>query len=310
MALPTYLTLDQMLKSTPGNRPSTAQVISIFRESVFLNSRRFKDIGGAAESYEIEANLPTTEKRALNANFTDAGGGRTGLEHEALRIYGLKLHEDEAARKMGIATPSVQNAMAAKSTRLTLEYDSWYGDPNTDALSVGGFQYWAENSGDTTETSQSAGATSGGAALSVFKLREAIDSCIDPVALVMGQTMRNRLTGGAENTAAAGYVTYSEAFGQRLAFFDDLPIITMQRDTSNTKIGAFTEAAASGSSTASSIYILGSAYYWFQNGGPDMTDLPQADSQLPRRLMWLVGCVGPRYSVVRLKHIGNLAVVA
>ncbi len=312
MALPTFLTLDQMLKAVPRNRPSLNQVIRIFRDSVFLAGRTFKGIGGAADSYEIEAELPAAEKRALNQDFTDTGGGRTGLEHEALRIYGLKLREDEAASIMGMTMPSMQNEQAAKATRLALEFDSWNGDPSVDPLAVGGFQYWAENSGNTALTSFSAGTTAGGAALSIFQLREVIDQCNDPREIVLGSTLRNRLTGGAENTAAAGFITTERNdFGKRIFFFDGLPLTVMEEDSSQARIGAFTEAdQPAGANTATSLYVLGSEYYWFQNGGPDISELAQTGSQLNRRLMWLLANAGPQRSVVRLKHIGNIPVVA
>lgn len=310
MAIPTYLTLDQMLKQTPASRADLAMVLTRFRESVFLNSLTFENRPGQAFMQWVETtDLPSTAARALNADFT-ASQGRTEVNFAPFKVYGGKLQHDEAAEDMGLADPIGENERMARSLRLTLEYDSVYADPSVDRTTLTGMQYLAENSGDTTLTSISAGATSGGAALSKNVLDNTIDKCIDPMAIVMGQPLRNRFTDGSRDSVVAGAIQWSEdSFGTPLASYGRLPIIPLERTAANVQILGFTEAASTGASTATSLYILGRGYQWGQNGPPKLTPLARTGSQMPREMRWILANKAPRYSVIRLKHIGDSPLV-
>ena len=315
MAASTYMTLEEMLREVPPGAPSQAQIIMSFRQSVLLDALRIRNIGNAGADYTVTTELPTVQRRGLNEDFAQSSRGNVEPGHEGLRIYGVRLQDDRAARRMGLSDPAAQNRGAARATRLTLESDLITGDPDTNPKTMAGFQFWAENSGQTASTSISAGSTAGGAALSVKALRDAIDECMDPSFMVMSQYMRNRLTGGAEDTGVAGYIEWQDGpFGRRIASFDGLPIVTVQKDVSNARLLPFSEAAASGGSTATSIYIVSQGpegWYMFQNGMPQVDEMAVTASQVPRELMWLCASVATNpFSVIRLKHIGDLAVVA
>lgn len=311
MALPQYLTLDQMLKQTPANRADMAAMLTRFRRSPFLDSLSFENRPGQAFMQWTETtDLPSAAARGLNENFTPSQG-RTEPNFAPFKVYGGEMQQDVASDKMGLSDPLAENARMARSLRLTLEYDAIFADPTSTPKTITGTQYLAENSGDAASTSISAGATANGAALSVFALRNAIDECVDPEKIVLSQKLLNRLTGGAEATGVAGYITYQKGdFGRRLAFFDGLPLVPMERTTANARILDFTEAAATGTPTATSLYVTGRGYRWGQNGPPDLTPLARSTSQQKREMMWILANKASRYSVIRLKHIGNLAVVA
>lgn len=311
MALPQFLTLDQMLKNVPQNRPDAALMMTRFRESVFLDTLAFKTLPGQSGDTWIEAtDLPVTERRGLNEDFTSSGGGRDEPNTSPMKIYGIRLTEDRQAAKMGLSDTTSQDQKATRSISLTLESDAIVGDPEATPKAVTGLQFHAENSGASSVTSISAGATAGGEALSLLLLRNAIDECINPEKIVLSQPMLNQLTGASENTGVTGFLTHAEAdFGKRRFFFDNLPLVAMEKDAANNRILDFVEASFTGDPTSTSIYVTGEGYSWFQNGPPEIDPMATVSTQAPREITWLLGNRATQLSVIRIKHIANLTVV-
>lgn len=310
--IPQNLTIDQMLRdATATGRADVGLMLSRFNESQLLNGRSFRTLPNrAGDEWEVATDLPATERRSLNEDFT-ATGGRTEPGYAAMKIYGLKLQQDKAARRMGLADPVKQTNMAARSMRLTIEADAITGDPTSNPEAMPGLQFHAENSGDTPRTSISAGTTSGGAALSKYLLDNAIDECFNPVEIILPMKLRNRMTNASRDNVVAGDIRYEEgSFGQRLAFYGPLRLTTVERSVANVRLLDFTEAASAGASTAASMYIVGEGYEWFQNGPPTLDPLAVTGSQEPREMMWILSNRAERYSVIRIKHIGDLAMVA
>jgi len=314
MAAPTYLTLAESAKSMTSALDMA--VHNTFRESILLNSLSFKTVTGASVDYANVTALPTPATRALNQTFS-VSQGQTAPGNEPLKIYGGRIGSDTAGEQMGILDPVEQTIWYARAMRLLLEYDFIYGDKSTDPLQVRGLQDFAETSTATTDTSISAGTTSGGAALSLRALRDAIDNCRPGAThLVMSDKMRNLLTGASEATGVSGYVTHEmNDFGKRVFSFDGLPIIVMERNHLNQRILDFTEAASTGASTATSIYVISHVpevgYFPGQNGTITTTPIARTTSQNVREMQWLINTVrvDPR-AVVRIKHIGNLAMTS
>lgn len=316
MAVPEYITLEESARRVGQGDVLGAMVHTVFRQSQLLNRLRFKTIAGAADTFLLETQLPTPQRRQLNATFT-ATRSVSDIGSVAARVYGGRIQHDRAMAQMGLFNSAREMARLTQAQRLLCEYDLIYGDPEADVSAFAGLQWWAENSGVTADTSITAGSTSGGAALSVKLLRDAIDNA-NPAAthLVMSEPLRNLLTGGAESTGVAGFVTWqTDPFGRRIASFDNLPIVTMRFDHTNTRILGFNEAAASGAATATSLYIVShvpdEGWFPFQNGGPSVTPLGAVPTYADLELQWILATnrVDPR-SVIRVKHIGNLAIVA
>src|SRR6185503_20552734 len=103
----------------------------------------------------------------------------------------------------------------------------------------------------------SAGATAGGAALSLTKLDEVIDAVDGATHLIMNRTMRRRLSAAARTTTVGGFITWEkDEFGRQMMVYNDLPILITDQDNAGAEILAFDEAAASGGATATSIYVV------------------------------------------------------
>jgi hypothetical protein len=186
------------------------------------------------------------------------------------------------------------------------------GDNTVDPKEMSGLQ-----SRITGDQLISAGATANGAALSLAKLDELIDLVDDPTHLIMNKAMRRRLTTAARTSSVGGYITYDvDAFGRQITKYNDLPILIADKDNTYADILPFTEAASSGTSTATSIYCVSfseEGVAGIQNGGIDARDLGELESKpsFRTRVEWYAGmAVFKGRSAARLRHIGDLAVVA
>lgn len=317
--MPELFTLEDVARRFPPTT-LTSVVISEFRQSVLLDRATFKGITNAHEEYRRETELPTPQRRRVHEAFSRTRSTTT-LGTESLRIYGTRMGRDRFIEKVGAFDIVAETRSHTRAIRLLLEFEMIFGDPldDDDPGQIQGFQHMTDNSiGKEAETSLSAGTTAGGAALSLRLIQRAIDFC-HPAAtmLVMGKEMRNIVTAGSRDVNVSGHINWeSDSFGRRIAFFDDLPIIAMDRDHLNRRILGFTEAAVSGSPTATSIYVVShniadGGWYPFMNGGPFIEeDITQADPIKERDIEWFVGVIRPQpWGVIRIKHIGDLDMV-
>jgi hypothetical protein len=163
----------------------------------------------------------------------------------------------------------------------------------------------------------SAGSTANGAALSLAKLDEAIDQTFNATHMIMSKAMARKFSAAARSTTVGGYISWDKnEFGRRILSYNDLPILTVDLDNTETAILPFAEAAASGTATATSIYIVSMGpmgLTGIQNGTIEVRDIGELDSQpvFRTRVEWYNGlAIYHGRAVTRLNHIGDLAIVA
>lgn len=319
MATPEYFTLEDIHRRMPAGSLGSV-VVSEFRDSVLLDRLTFKNITGAHDEFKRETQLPTPQRRGVHGEFERTRSTNT-LGTEGLRIYGTKMGHDRFLSKTGNFDVVSETRAHTRAIRLLLEYEVIYGDPfdDTDIGQVMGLQFLAANSsGYESETNISAGATAGGEPLSLRLFQDAIDNCFPrPTVIICGTTMKNVITTGSRDASVSGRINYTEdSFGRRIAAFDGIPILAMDRDHLNRKILPFNEAAASGPATAGSLYVLShlpqeGGWYPFMNGGPFIEEDSGTSKPMKERdIEWYVAANRPQpTSVIRLRHIGNAAMV-
>jgi hypothetical protein len=125
------------------------------------------------------------------------------------------------------------------------------------------------------------------------------------------------LSAAARLYTVGGYINYTlDAFGRRVTTYNDLPIYIAFQDNLGSEILPFTEAAASGTSTATSIYCasFGSGMLTgIQNGGIDVRDLGELETapKYRTRVEWYPGIAlyHPK-AAARLRYVADAAVVA
>ena len=279
--------------------------------SILLNLP-FQDIQGNALKYNREATMPGVGFRGVNEGYTPSTGVLNPLT-EVLVIAGGELDVDAFIIKtMGAAQRSVQEAMKVRALSLAWTRKFFKGDSTTEPREFDGLQARV-----TGSQLISAGSTAGGAALSLAKLDEAIDQTLNPTHLVMSKDMARKFIAAARTSAVSGFITYDkDQMGRPIAMYAGLPIITVDLDNAGLPILGFDEAAVSGGATATSIYVLSigaDALTGIQNGGIDVRDLGELQTAplYRTRVEWYNGlAVFNGRSVTRLRHIGNLAIVA
>jgi hypothetical protein len=280
--------------------------------SDILANLPFQDISGNALSYSREVTLPGIGFRGVNESYTPSVGVINPLT-EALVIAGGELDVDPfLVKTMGPQIRTTHEAMKIRALSLKWTKEFIKGDTASDARVFDGLQTRA-----TGNQVISAGTTGGGAALSLAKLDEAIDQTLNPTHLIMNKAMARRFSAAARTTSVSGYVTYDvDQLGRRVMQYNGIPILTVDLDDTGTAIMGFTEAADSGASTATSIYVVSmgaDSLTGIQNGGIDVQDLGllQSSPLYRTRVEWYNGLAAFNgRSITRLKFIGDLAIVA
>ena len=306
------LTLVEAAKLHSGEVKRSA-IIELFAQgSDILRALPFDTIAGNALQYNREETLPGIGFRGVNEAYTESTGVINPVT-EPLVIAGGDLDVDVfILETMGQDQRAVQEAMKTKALALRWSQAIIKGDSGADPRVFDGLQVRL-----TGSQKIAAGATANGTPLSLAKLDEAIDAVENPTHLVMNKTMRRLLTAASRTTTVSGNITYTkDEFGRPVTQYNDLPILIIEQDNAGNDILPFTEAATSGTATATSIYIVSLAegkLQGIQNSVMRVTDLGEVQSQPVKRtrVEWYAGIAlfHPR-AAARLWSISNAAVTA
>lgn len=306
------LTLLEAAKLETGNDIRSAIIEMYAGSSDVLANLPFDNINGNSLTYNREASLPGVGFRGVNEAYTPSTGVLNPIT-ERLVIAGGDIDVDKfIVDTQGADQRTVHEEMKVRALGLAWTRKFIKGDSSSDPREFDGLQ--TRVTGDQVI---SAGSTAGGAALSLAKLDEAIDQTFMPTHLLMSRAMARKFSAAARSTSVGGYITWDKnELGTRVMAYNDLPILTVDLDNTETAILPFTEAASSGSSTATSIYILSMGAMGLtgiQNGSIDVRDMGELETQpaFRTRVEWYNGiAVYHGRAVTRLQHIGNLAIVA
>lgn len=306
------LTILEAAKLNKGTEEQRAIIELYTGSSAILENLPFKNIVGNALKYSREANYPGVGFRGVNQGYTPSVGVLNPVT-ESLVIAGGDLDVDAFIIKTeGIEQRAVQEAMKVRALSLAWTDKFINGNNATSALEFDGLEV-------RTVGNQviSAGSTANGAALSLAKLDQAIDQTFNPTHIIMSKAMARKFSAAARATGVSGNIQWMpNMLGQRIMMYNDIPIITVDLNADGTQILGFDEAAASGTATATSIYVINAGaqgVIGLQNGAIDVRDLGELDTAplYRTRVEWYVGlAVYHGRAVTRLQHIGDLAIVA
>lgn len=306
------LTLIEAAKLETGDVVRSAIIELYAGSSEILRVLPWTDIAGNALKYNREGNLPGVGFRGVNEAFTASTGVLNPIT-EPLVIAGGDLDVDRFILKtMGMGQRSVHEAMKIRSLALAFTRKFLKGDQLSDAREFDGLQTRIVGN-----QLIAAGSTANGTALSLSKLDEAIDQTLFPTHLIMNKSMARKLTVAARTTSVGGQIDYTvDEFGKRVMMYAGLPIITVDLDAEGVSILPFTEAATSGTATATSIYVVsmgGEGINGIQNGGVDVRDMGELQTApvYRTRIEWFVGlAVFNGRAATRLWSIADAAVTA
>ena len=306
------LTLLEASKLDTGNEIRSTITEMYVGSSSVLQTLGFDDIPGGSLTYNSEQTYPGVGFRGFNEAYTPSVGV-LNPKTEILTIAGGELDVDVALIKTrGMRQRAVQEAMKAKALGAAWTQKFFKGDSGSDPREFDGLQVRCVG-----DQKFQAGATANGTALSLAVLDEAIRRTLNPTALFMSSKMAIKFTAAARSTTVGGYISYDKnEMGQRVLMYNNLPILTVDLDGSGAEILPFTEAATSGTATASSIYVasLGdTGIMGIQNGGMDVRDLGELPTApvYRTRIEWLSGlAVFNGKAVTRLWSIADAAITA
>lgn len=306
------LTLIEAAKLETGDAYKSGVIELYAGSSDILMNLPFENIAGNALSYNRETALPGVGFRGVNESYTPSTGILNPLT-ESLVIAGGELDVDKfIVQTMGASQRTTQEAMKIRALSLKWTRNFIKGDTASDPRVFDGLQ--VRTVGDQVI---SAGTTANGAALSLAVLDEAVDQTINPTHIIMSKAMARKFSAAARTTSVSGYVTYDvDQLGRRVMQYNGLPILTVDLDDTSTAIMPFSEAAASGTDTATSIYVVSmgaDSLTGIQNGGIMVEDLGilQTAPIYRTRVEWYNGLAAFNgRSITRVRHIGNLAIVA
>ena len=285
------LTLLESAKLNPGDAFRNAIVEIYAGSSGILYNLPFDSISGNALKYNREEKLPGVGFRGVNEAYTESTG-ILNPQTESLVIAGGDLDVDKfILDTQGMEQRSVHEAMKIRALSLSWTKKFIKGDADSDPREFDGLQKRIIG-GQLIN----AGSTSGGDALSLMTLDALIDQVLEPTHLIMNKQMRRRMTQAARNSSIGGFITYDKnQFGEQIALYNGLPIITVDLDESQNAILPFSEANPGGGSPAStSIYCVSfkeGMLTGLQNGQLDARDLGELQTKpaLRTRVEWYNG---------------------
>ena len=298
-------TLLEAAKLNSGDVYKAGVIMKFAESSDILRLLPFQSIAGNSLRYNIEETLPGVGFRGVNGSYTESTG-IINPQTESLHIIGGDLDVDKFLLKtMGADQRTVQEGMKIKAIALAWTREFIKGDSEADITTFDGLQ--KRLTGDALIPNHASAGP-----LSLAKLDEAIDAVDGANAILMNKAMRRRLTVASRTTAVGGNITYTiDEFGRQVARYNDIPIVIVDKDNTNTDILGFTEA-----SSTTSIYVVnfGEGYVQgLENGGMDVADLGELDTKpvVRTRIEWYngFGVFAPK-SAARLKNITDATVIA
>jgi hypothetical protein len=293
--------------------PLRKAVIETFAmESPLLQHLPFITIKGNAYQYNREGTLPSVAFRGVNESYTESTGVINPLV-EPLTISGGDLDVDKfIIDTNGMEVRAVHEAMKLKAIISSWQTKFIKGDSSSDPREFDGLQRRL-----TGNQLISNGNGSGGTALSLAKLDEAIDAVNNPTHIIMNKALARRLAAAARSTSVGGYIIFDkDEFGRRVMFYNDLPILILAGLDGADSILTFGEASHTGTATSTSIYVVSfgeSSLAGLHDKPMEVRDLGELDSKpcFRTRVEWYASfSVFSGRGAARLRYIADAAVTA
>lgn len=275
--------------SKHARSPEELAVIRELTEGDLLGVLPFRSIPGSGIFFKREETLPDVGFRNINGSLEESYG-QTSQQSEALKLFGGDIITDRAILELeGPEARAYQTQAKVRAMRMAYERVFIKG---AEAVSGGlEFDGLEKRCGAAGATSQSF--ANGGGGLSFAKLDEMLDS-VDAQGgskyLVMSKGMRRALTAAARNGVINGGIQIAQnELGKMQSFYQDTPILIIDRDESNQEILGANEPG-----NTSSVYCVAFGdllTVGLQNGGISVRDLGESHDKpaYVTRVEWYCG---------------------
>lgn len=295
--------------SKHAKSPEELAVIRELTEGDLLGVLPFRSIPGSGIFFKREETLPDVGFRNINGSLEESYG-QTSQQSEALKLFGGDIITDRAIIELeGPEARAYQTQSKVRAMRMAYERVFIKG---SEAASGGlEFDGLEKRCGAVGSTSQAF--ANGGGGLSFAKLDEMLDS-VDAQGgtkyLLMSKAMRRSLTAAARNGVINGGIQIAQnELGRMQSYYQETPILIIDRDESNQEILGANEAG-----NTSSVYCVSFGdllTVGLQNGGISVRDLGESHDKpaFVTRVEWYCGVATLNgRSVARLGGINPTAV--
>ena len=312
--MPAFMTLEEYAKGD-GVSPLTKATAEIFADtSDVLRALPFDTVTGGAYRYQLENTLPGIAFRGVNESFTRdtsvenpqveslfTAGGEAEIDNFLLRVHGEARRGREENRKM--------KAMARAVTDVIMT-----GDNTTEPREFDGLQRRLTG----TQKIANSGA-SGGGALSLAKLDEAIAQVVEPTHIIMPRKFRDvYFTGLMRNQTLMGNVQLSkDDLGRKVMSYNGLPMLVGYEVGPDQNLLDFNEVGSGGGGAVTcSFYIVSfkpGHVFGIEGSAMITKDLGELQTKPAKatRVEWDVGMVIEHpWAAARLTSITDAAIVA
>ena len=313
------MTLVEYAKGAPAGQANIPYIEMFARSSDVSEVLPIDGINGPVYEGTKSAALPSVAFRGINENST-SGLGRVETYQEATYVVDHDIDVDDAIiRRNGMERRTREEALAMTALgRLFL--DTFIkGDNTTNPREFSGLQKRCDQ---YSNRKLAAGSTSGGDALSLTKLDEAIarvNAGTSRKYIIAPRAMLPRFIGAARNTSISGFVTQTwDDVGKPKLTYAGIPILFGYEPDKHSTFMPFTEACPGGGATGSSIYVValgGDRVRGIQlkeMGAEDVGRVLTGSKPVYRtHISWDVGIVDEHdYGVCRLWGVKDAAIVA
>jgi hypothetical protein len=302
-----------------------AAILQTFAQaSPLLAAMPLTQIQGNSFAWTRAANLGSVEFRAVNGAYTEAAGS-VETRSVALKIIGGDLDVDRfLVQTHGPEARSAHETMKATLLAQTIAHQIIKGSttaiPGATANANGfdglqarfGAGFGSNAVSDTGENADQIIQNSGGAALSLKSLDEAIQAVDNPTHLLMAKKTKVNMTAFLRNSSSIS--TSRDEFGRIVTSYAGLPIL--EADVLGTSSGLQQIGFNENNDSSTSIYVMSMSDMGLQvvqNGGIDVRDLGEQDSKpvFRTRVEWYCNLVDihPR-CVARLYDISDATAIA
>ena len=296
--------------SKHARSPEELAVIRELAEGDLLRTLPFRNISGSGLFWKREESLANAGFRYINSGL-DEHYGQVSQQSEALKFFGGDVIVDRAILELeGQEARAYQVQSKIRAMRLAFERVFIKG---SESASMGlEFDGLEKRCGEPGETSQSFDNGGGGLSLAALdEMLDAVDANGGAKYLVMGKGMRRVLTQAARDGVINGGINImQDEFGRKQSYYQETPILILDRDENNMEIMGANEVNDTGSIYAVSFGDLLTC--GLQNGGISVRDLGEAHNKpaYVTRVEWYLGMatVNGR-SIARLSNI-DLAAAA
>jgi hypothetical protein len=314
------MTLVEAAKLETRNLVRSGVIEQFARTSDVLRVLPFQNIQGNALAYNREEVLPGVAFRGVNEGYPESVGVINPAT-ETLYIAGGDLDVDRfILQTMGQNVRSTHENMKIKAlaqawTTKFIKGDTTLQPREFDGLQVRLTGYNLLSAGADGPTATNA---SGGDALSLDVIDQAIDKVPGATHILMSRALRRKFKNARNNINISGQIGLEkDDFGRPVQTYAGLPLLTTYGDAISPDPLGFNETnPGGGAAVGTSVYVLNfgvDGVSGIQNGGMDVRDLGELNTMplFRTRVEWYSGFgIFNGSAAVRIQGIKNAALVA